>query len=210
MSRRWLSWAVDALLVVAVLSVVAYVARQNVPAGTLRLQKSDWRALTTDGVEFGSRNGKVVIVEFLDYQCPVCGRMESLMANLDLQFPNLIRRVVRHLPLESIHPQAMQSAKALECAKEQGATRKMHDLLFARQMIMKSIAFDTLGRAVGVSNPHAFSTCIKGETHRQITRDMDLASSLGLSATPTIIVDGLLITSFSPPLLLSLIKSRLD
>jgi hypothetical protein len=151
MSRRWLTWAVDALLVVAVLGVIMYVARQHVPAGTLRLSRSDWRALTTDGVEIGSRNGKVVVVEFVDYQCPVCARMEPLMAKLDHQFPNMIRRVVRHLPLESIHPQAMLSAKALECAREQGATQKMHDLLFATQAIeVDNVRY--VGSTVGVSN----------------------------------------------------------
>jgi protein-disulfide isomerase len=210
MSRRWLTWAVDALLVVAVLGVIMYVARQHVPAGTLRLSRSDWRALTTDGVEIGSRNGKVVVVEFVDYQCPVCARMEPLMAKLDHQFPNMIRRVVRHLPLESIHPQAMLSAKALECAREQGATQKMHDLLFATQAIMKSIAFDTLGSTVGVSNALAFSNCMQGETHPRIWRDMELASALGVAGAPTVIVDGLLLTSLSSPILLSLIKSRLD
>ena len=210
MSRRWLTWAVDALLVVAVLGVITYVARRHVPAGTLRLQRSDWRALTTGGVEIGSPTGKVVIVEFVDYQCPVCGRMEPLMANLDNQFPSMIRRVVRHFPLESIHPQAMQSAKALECARDQGATRRMHDLLFAAQSSMKAIAFDTLGNTVGVSEPAAFTACMKQQDHPRIRKDMDLASSIGVSGTPTVIVDGLLLTSFSPALLLSLIKSRLD
>jgi protein-disulfide isomerase len=210
MWRRWLTLGVDALLVAAVVVVIMYVARQKIPAGTLRLQRSDWRALTTDGVEIGSPKGKVVIVEFVDYQCPVCSKMESLMSNLDHQFPNSIRRVVRHLPLESIHPQAMLSAKALECAREQQATRKMHDFLFANQTVMKSIAFDTLGRAIGVPSLVAFSTCMHTDSHLRIERDVKLATSLGVSGTPTVIVDGLLLTSFSPPLLLSLIKSRLD
>lgn len=210
MSRRRLTWVVDALLVVAVIGVITYVARQHVPAGTLRLSRSDWRALATDGAEIGSRNGKVVVVEFVDYQCPVCAKVEPLLARLDHQYPNKIRRVVRHLPLESIHPQAMLSARALECAKEQGTTQRMHDLLFATQPIMKSMKFDTLGPTVGVSNPSAFSNCMQAETNPRIRRDMELASSLGVTGTPTVIVDGLLVTSLSPPLLLSLIKSRLD
>lgn len=210
MSRRWLTWAVDALLVVAVLGLVTFAARRHVPAGTLRLDRSDWRALTSGGAEIGAQKGKVVIVEFVDYQCPVCARMEPLMARLDHQFPNKIRRVVRHLPIESIHPQAMVSAKAVECAREQGATRRMHDLLFATQTSMKSIAFDTLGGSIGISNPVTFSTCMNREVHTRIRRDMDLASSLGISGTPTVVVDGLMLTSFSPPLLLSLVKSRLD
>lgn len=210
MSRRWLTWAVDGLLVAAVLGVITYVTRQHVPAGTLRLSRADWRALTTDGAEIGSRNGKVVVVEFVDYQCPVCAKVEPLMARLDQQYPNRIRRVVRHLPLESIHPQAMLSAKALECAREQGATQKMHALLFSTQSILKSIKFDTLGSTVGVSNPNAFSNCMQGVSHPRIQKDMDLASSLGVSGTPTVIIDGLLLTSLSPPVLLSLIKSRLD
>ncbi|NUQ10704.1 MAG: hypothetical protein HUU26_00030 [Gemmatimonadaceae bacterium] len=66
MSRRWVSWTVDALLVVAMLGVIAYVARQQVPGGTLRLPGSDWRALVSGGVDVGANSGKVVVVEFVD------------------------------------------------------------------------------------------------------------------------------------------------
>lgn len=209
MSRRWVSWSVDVLLVVAVAGVVFYVARQNVPAGTLRLAKADWRALTTDGLEVGAPDGKVSIVEFMDYQCPVCARVEPLLANLEKQYPNQIRRVVRHLPIESLHPQAMGAAKAVECARTQSVTREMHDLLFSLQPAMKEVAFDTLARAVGAADPVAFATCHRGD-HPRIRQDVDLAESLGISGTPTIIVDGLMLTSFSPALLLQMVKARLD
>ena len=210
MSRRWIAWAVDALLMVAVLGVMTYVVRRHVPAGTLRLTRSDWRAVSTGGMEIGVPGGKVSIVEFVDYQCPVCARMEPLLTQLERRFPNKIRRVVRHLPIESIHPQSMAAAKAVECARGQFSARRMHDLLFASQPSMNSIAFDTLGNIIGISDPTAFATCVKKQDHPRIRKDMELASSIGVSGTPTVIVDGLLMTSFSPPLLLSLVKSRLE
>lgn len=210
MTRRWLTWAVDGLLLIGVVGGIIYVARQQVPAGTLRLSKADWRALTSDGVELGDTTGSVTIVEFVDYQCPVCAQVEPLLARLDQQFPGRIRRVVRHLPIESIHPQALVAAKAVECARDQAAADRMHDLLFGAQPLLKSLAFDTLGRAAGVPDPHGFSTCLNAAEHPRIRRDMDLAASLGVSGTPTIVVEALLLTSFSPTLLISLVKSRLD
>lgn len=210
MPRRWFNWAVDALLIVAVVGVVVYVARQNIPGGTLRLGRADWRALTTDGIEVGAQRGDVTIVEFVDYQCPVCSRVEPMLASVERQFPNRIRRVVRHLPIPSLHPQAMAAAMAVDCAREQTAARGMHDLLFAVQPSMASISFDTLATAAGVADRKAFAACLLRTDHPNITRDVDLAASLGVTGTPTIVVDGLMLTSFSPALLLSMVRTRLN
>ncbi|NUQ11164.1 MAG: thioredoxin domain-containing protein [Gemmatimonadaceae bacterium] len=209
MPRKWLNSSIDAALIAVLGGVILYVARQQTPAGTLRLSKSDWRALTNDRTAISGSDGSVVVVEFVDYQCPVCAQVEHLFSRLHQEFPDKIRRLVRHFPIESIHPQAMVSAKAVECARRQGTMKEMHDLLLANQAAMGSIAFDTLARTVGIDTT-AFSACLRAAADPQVERDVELGRSIGISGTPTVIVDGLLMTSFSPSLLMSLLKARLE
>lgn len=56
-----------------------------------------------------------------------------MLAQLEKEFPQDLRVVYRHFPLESIHDKAALAAQASEAAGLQGKFWEMHDLLFERQ-----------------------------------------------------------------------------
>ena len=82
----------------------------------------------------GSRNAKVMIAEFSDFQCPFCKRWnEENLTRIRAKLGNDVALAFLHFPIAQIHPNAGNASIASICANEQGKFWQMHDLLFARQ-----------------------------------------------------------------------------
>lgn len=67
----------------------------------------------------GSKNPKIYLVEYSDYQCPFCKNFHVTAQKLVDNYQELAW-VYRHLPLEQLHPNAMPAALASECVAELG------------------------------------------------------------------------------------------
>ncbi|QQS43846.1 thioredoxin domain-containing protein [Candidatus Roizmanbacteria bacterium] len=81
----------------------------------------------------GSRNSKVIIVEFSDFECPFCARAYSTVKQIQADYPNDVAIAYKHLPLTQLHPNAERAAQASVCAQEQGKFWEYHDKLFESQ-----------------------------------------------------------------------------
>jgi len=81
----------------------------------------------------GPEHAPVVVVEYGDFQCPLCKQAAPAVRMLLGRFANRVQIAFRHFPLEEPHPQALLAAEAAESAGEQGKFWEMHDLLFANQ-----------------------------------------------------------------------------
>ena len=64
-------------------------------------------------------NGKIKIVEFFDYECPFCQRIQPTLNEIHRRYPNDVAIIHRHFPLP-YHSSAYPSAVASESANEQG------------------------------------------------------------------------------------------
>lgn len=67
----------------------------------------------------GAKNPKITIVEYSDPECPFCKMFHETLTEIMKTFPNDVKWVYRHLPLD-IHPKAQREAVAMECAGELG------------------------------------------------------------------------------------------
>jgi len=86
----------------------------------------------------GPAHAPVTVVEFGDFECPICKQTAPGLRLLLERFPARVRLVYRHFPLEEVHPHALLAAEAAECAASQGKFWEMHDLLFANQGHLKA------------------------------------------------------------------------
>ena len=110
------------------------------------------------GPSQGPSQAPVTIVEFSDYQCPYCARVEPTLQALLKRYPDQLRLVYRHLPL-GFHKNARPAAEASVCAESQGLFWEYHALLFQNQ---KALAADDLrdyAQQVGL-DVDAFETCL--------------------------------------------------
>jgi len=85
------------------------------------------------GQKKGSEDAKVVLVEFGDFECPYCGQFwketEGQIIK-DYVDTGKVLLVFKHLPLFTVHPNAVNAAHAAYCAAEQGKFWEMHDLMY--------------------------------------------------------------------------------
>ncbi len=75
----------------------------------------------------GTKN--VMLVEYGDYQCPICEAYEPVMEQVRAAYTN-IHFQFRNLPLSSLHPNAFSAARAAEAASLQNKFWEMHDSLY--------------------------------------------------------------------------------
>jgi protein-disulfide isomerase len=202
------------LIDIGVLSVAALVIVSNyVRHGSndaVRVSKEDWRVLVADGRAIGPITAQTTLVEFVDYQCPVCARLEPVVALLQQKNPTKIRRVIRHYPLGSIHEQAEDAAVVLECAGEQGRVEEMHSALLADQDAVSKSQWHSLAVTAQVSDLATFDACLRSPSARaKVLADRKLGDELGVGGTPTFLLDGEWLTGMSAPELRLRIQEKL-
>jgi len=89
----------------------------------------------------GSKDAKVTIVEFSDFECPYCARfVTQTLPQIMSNYGDKVLFAFRNFPLPaSMHPYAQKAAEASECAHDQGAFWQYHDVLFTKQSDLTSI-----------------------------------------------------------------------
>jgi protein-disulfide isomerase len=145
----------------------------------------------------GPESAPVTIVEFSDYQCPFCARTEPLIKSVLEQYPTQVRFVFKHLPLTSLHPSALPAAQAAVAAQNQGKFWEMHDVLFSKNDGLGTDALKTYAQRIGLDVMRFEADMASPETKAQIQEDMRLSRRLGVRGTPTIFVNGKLLTQRS-------------
>src|SRR5690606_26135916 len=105
----------------------------------------------------------------------------------------LVRLVRYDFPLE-FHPHAFLASRAARCADDQGRYWEYHDILYGRQPTWSAMR-DASGEFVDYAqllglDTDAFGTCLRSDQHaEEITRNLQLGESLGVSGTPTIMLN---------------------
>ncbi|MCR9094346.1 MAG: DsbA family protein [bacterium] len=164
-----------------------------------RLEALEWRfALTPPRVDLeatrlvrGPAEAPVTIMTFSDYQCPYCIRSEPVLAEVLERYPEDVRLVHRHFPLDSIHPQARPAAEAAMCADEQGRFWDYHDAIFARSGRLEADSFAEIGRELDL-DLDALGQCM-GERRYQafVQTDFEAGEAAGVTGTPAFFVNGI-------------------
>jgi protein-disulfide isomerase len=154
------------------------------------------------GPSWGPTDAKVTIVEFSDFQCPFCERFYTqTYALIRSTYGDRVRFVYRHYPLTSIHPDALPSALAAECAKEQGKFWEYHDYLFSHQNNLSRDALISYATTVGVPDVKQFTTCFDEQKYLStIQTDIKDANGycFGTCGTPTFFINGNIFVGAQP------------
>jgi uncharacterized membrane protein/predicted DsbA family dithiol-disulfide isomerase len=74
--------------------------------------------------------GDVTVVDFVDFECPFCRRMQSQVESAVKENAPRVHVVRRHVPLTRIHAHALAAARAACCAEVLGKGDAMADALF--------------------------------------------------------------------------------
>lgn len=133
----------------------------------------------------------VTIVEYSDFHCPFCRRVQPTLTALLDKYKGQVRLVYKHLPLDQLHPNARRVSEASYCAARQDKFWAFHDAVYADTGSEANDA--TLARfatAAGL-DAAAFTSCLAGpEARAAVARDLAEGEALGLSSTPGFFVNG--------------------
>lgn len=135
----------------------------------------------------GPADAPIVIVEYSDFQCPICYQAyERVYKPLLTAYPGKIRFVYRNFPL-SFHPNAMASAEAALCAGDQRAYWQYHNILFDnylslyqqdQDVMLSQNTYNGFASNLGL-DVAAFEKCMTSHKYKQfILADATYANSL--------------------------------
>lgn len=162
------------------------------PSDAGQLLRADSHVIT----EATPDTADAVLVEFLDLQCPACASSAPLVDELAAQYGDRLAIVQRHLPLSSIHRHAIEAAVAAEAAAQQGAWHEMATALFESQsswtasVASQADTFRDLAEGLGLDMAAYDAAVADPATRERVALDAADAAALGLSGTPTFILDG--------------------
>ncbi len=152
---------------------------------------ADWEQYLDGGHRIGSPNAKVVMVEFGDYECPMCRRFhDEAMRELFDMYPDDFAVVYRHFPIPN-HRFAYPAARAAECAAAQGRFAEYHDALYTRQDSLGLKSWTAYAVTAGVQDTAAFGSCA-AESGKVplIEADIVAAENVGVTGTPALLLGG--------------------
>lgn len=151
--------------------------------------------LAADDHLSGNPAARVVLIEYLDIQCPPCGLYHPIIRSLEEQFPDDLLVVRRHLPLTSIHPNAVAAARAAEAADRQGSYEDFIDLAYSNQSQWSASStpqtfFDNYATQLGLDITQFHQDIADPTVAARVQRDMDAAARMSINATPTFFLNG--------------------
>lgn len=153
----------------------------------------------------GSKNAKVKIVEFADFRCPFC---EKFFTDSE---PQILKDYVdtgkasfEFRNYAFLGPASTVAASAAECANEQGKFWDFYEWLYKNQPSESDTSMyvtDKLSQAASTlgMDQAQFASCLDSKKYeKNVTDDLALGQSIGVSGTPTMYVNGVQMVGAQP------------
>ena len=138
----------------------------------------------------GRADAPVMIVEFSDFQCPFCRKVQPTLKNLLAKYEGKIGLAYRDFPLRGMHGQAELGAESSRCASEQGKFWEYHDLLFANPDKLNRVGLLELAHSAKLDEGQ-FASCLSSGKHRaEVEKDLQDGIRAGVMGTPGIFING--------------------
>jgi len=139
----------------------------------------------------GPKSAPITIVEWSDFQCPFCSRVEPTLKQIESEYKGKVRIAWKNQPL-SFHPNAMPAAEAAMAAYEQGNDKfwAMHDKLFENQGQLSPAYYERVAKEIGLDMGKWKASVEAHRAQAAIQADMNAGSALGANGTPTFFING--------------------
>jgi protein-disulfide isomerase len=150
----------------------------------------------TDAPALGDPKAPVTIVEYSDFECPVCRNLHDALRGILPNYAGKVRVIFKDFPIEQLHPWARTAAIAGRCAYQQkpDAFWKMYDLIYDNQEIISAAnAWTKMTEYAALSSldPDAFKSCMASpEPSAAVNASHANGEKLAVNSTPTIFVNG--------------------
>lgn len=185
---RWAAILVGMFLLVMLLAkLAAPKPGSNVPTQADAVTDQDWTR--------GSRQAKVTLIEYADFQCPACGAYHPIVKELEKEFGDRLLVVYRNFPLSQIHNNARPAAFAAGAAGLQGKFWEMHDKIFENQRAWSDLAdpmaeFSKYAQDIGLDVERFKQDMRTKVVTDKVNADYAGGQNAGVNSTPTFFING--------------------
>ncbi|MEM8608120.1 MAG: thioredoxin domain-containing protein [Myxococcota bacterium] len=148
--------------------------------------------LQGDEPQKGPDDALITIVEFSDFECPFCGRVEPTLTALQEKYGDDLRVVWMNNPL-GFHKNAKPAATAaLEAYDQKGDEGfwAMHEKMFQNQRALTSDNLEKFAKEIGL-DMKKFKAALEGDKYKDtINKQQVLSNKLGARGTPAFFING--------------------
>jgi len=171
--------------------------REN-PPGSMPLPGSKVEVSFDPARLRGNPRAPVIVVEFSDFQCPFCRKIQATLKNLLAKYQDQVSLAYRDFPLRGMHSQAESAAESSRCAGEQGKFWEYHDLLFGNPEKLTQSGLIALAQTAKLDERQFVSCLSSGKYRADVERDLQDGIRAGVMGTPGIFIDGRLLSGAQP------------
>ncbi|MFL2002082.1 DsbA family protein [Microbacterium sp. A1-JK] len=135
------------------------------------------------------------LVEFLDFECEVCGAFYPYVEEIRKQYDGRINYVFRYYPIPS-HYNSMNAALAVEAAAQQDRVEDMYHRLFetqaewGEQQVSEADLFRSFADDLGLDMAAYDQAVAAPATRERVEEDFAEGQQMGVQGTPTFFLDG--------------------
>jgi predicted DsbA family dithiol-disulfide isomerase len=142
-----------------------------------------------DGPTRGAPNAPVLLIEFADFECPYCQKINADLKKLEAEYSGKVLFAFKDYPLP-MHKHAQKASEAARCAGNQDKYWEYHDLLFEKGSGLEISQLKEYARTLKLDTAK-FDQCLdSGETAAAVKKDQEQGQNLGLTGTPSFFVNG--------------------
>jgi protein-disulfide isomerase len=145
----------------------------------------------------GSDSAKITVVEWADFQCPFCVRVNPTLEKITEEYGDKVRFSFKHLPL-SMHSKARAAHQAAEAAHRQGKFWEMHDRIFDKPKDLSEQTYLRYANEIGLDIEKYKSDFSSSSVRKVIDADLAKARELGVSGTPSFFINGRFLSGAQP------------
>ena len=151
---------------------------------------------------WGNRNAPVTIVQFSDFQCPFCSRVEPTMDQVKTTYgPDKVRIIWKNEPLP-FHDKAKPAAEAAQgvfAMKGSEGFWKFHSTAFKNQGSLSPESYEKWAQAAGVTDMAKYKAGLAAHTWAdKVEKDHAIAKQVGVNGTPAFLVNGVSLSGAQP------------
>ncbi len=151
---------------------------------------------TPSNHQYSQGSTGIVLVEYGDFECPACASYYPILKEVKEQYKDTVTFQFRHLPLVSIHKNALAAARAAEAAAMQGKFWEMHDRLFENRASWKDTndpvsLFRTYAEQLGMDGEQFEQDLRSSAVNATVNADIREFNNTGhAQSTPTFFLNG--------------------
>ncbi|MBP2391690.1 DsbA family protein [Aeromicrobium fastidiosum] len=140
-------------------------------------------------------DGKVTLVEFLDFECEACRAAYPFVEQLREQYDGQVTFVLRYFPIPS-HTNANNAAYAVESAARQGKLEDMYKRMYDTQaewgesQDSKADLFRSYAQELGLDMAQYDADVASPDVAARVAKDVADGQRLGVTGTPSFYLNG--------------------